>query len=283
MEKLLFNLHTHSHYCDGSAPPEAYIREALIQGFHTLGFSSHAPMPFENNFSVKDEHALQEYALEIDDLKKKYKNQINIFRSLEIDYIPGIIADFDHFREMVRLDYTIGGVHLVRNPENEDLWFIDGPRQEIYDRGLTQIFDDDIRQAVTTYWQQMREMVNTQQPDVVAHLDKIKMHNKNRFFTEQENWYEKQLDQTLDAIAKNGCIVEVNTRGRYKGRSDEFFPGKFALRKIHQMGIPVTLSSDTHKPPELSKYFDQARKLLREIGFGHLMIFTQAGWSETPV
>ncbi len=36
----LFNLHTHCHFCDGKAEPEAYVTEAITQGFHTLGFSS---------------------------------------------------------------------------------------------------------------------------------------------------------------------------------------------------------------------------------------------------
>lgn len=280
MRHLLFNHHNHSHYCDGSSPPEEYIKEAIRKGFHTLGFSSHAPVPFDNKFAIRDDESLLAYAGEIRQLKEKYKHQLRIFLSLEIDFIPGITRDFDDFIEAAGLDYTIGGVHLVKSPLRRGLWFIDGPKSEIYDDGLTRLFDSDIRLAVTTYWQQMREMITTQHPDIIAHADKIKMHNKNRYFHEDEQWYRDQVDQTLEVISRSHSIVEVNTRGLYKGRSEELFPGTAMLKKIYELGIPVTLNSDAHKPGELSGYFDEAKKILKEIGFTYLKLFNGKGWED---
>ncbi len=283
MQNQLFNLHTHCHYCDGSSEPEAYIKEAIGQGFHTLGFSSHAPVPFENGFAIKDEGQLKKYALEIRTLQHKYQKELNIFLSSEIDFIPGVTTNFDTLNKIAGLDYVIGGVHLLKHPEKSDLWFIDGHKQEIYDNGLKTIFNGDIKLAVKTYWRQIREMINTQTPDIIAHLDKIKMHNKNRYFTEDEPWYQEELIETLQLISKKGLIIEVNTRGIYKGRSDELFPGVDALKKIYDYGIPITLSSDAHKPEELSNYFIEARLTLKKIGFKKLMLFTSNGWDETNV
>jgi len=278
MRQLLFNLHNHSHYCDGSSPPEDYITEAIRQGFHTLGFSSHAPVPFKNGFAINDENTLLEYAGEIRRLKEKYRHQINIFLSLEIDYIPGLTTDFEVFKKLAGLEYTIGGIHLVKSPLKQGLWFIDGSKSEIYDEGLERLFNGDIRLAVTTYWEQMRNMISTQNPDIVAHLDKIKMHNKNRYFTQDEQWYREQVDRTLELIAAKNTIVEVNTRGMYKGRSDELFPGRGILDKIRQLDIPVTLNSDAHKPQELSAYYEEAKAELRDAGFRYLKLFTKKGW-----
>ncbi len=283
MKKLLTNHHTHSRYCDGKEPPEAYIREALRQGFHTLGFSSHAPVPFENTFAIDDTGELIKYAGEIRHLQQKYKGDINIFLALEMDYIPGITTDFAELKSIAGLDYAIGGVHLVRHPEKEELWFIDGPKREIYDRGLQTLFDGDIRYAVTAYWKQVREMVATQQFDIVAHLDKIKMHNRNRYFTQDEKWYRRQLTETLELIARKGLIVEVNTRGIYKGRSDELFPGPDALKMMRELGIPVMLNSDAHKPEELSKYFPEAREILKKIGFKVFSVRAADGWQEIGI
>lgn len=72
--------------------------------------------------------------------------------------------------------------------------------------------------------------------------------------------------------------MEVNTRGLYKERSKELFPGKKALQIIHKMGISITLNSDAHRPEELNGYFDFARKQLKETGFEKLMMFTAGGW-----
>ena len=147
--KTLFNLHTHSKFCDGAGDPEAYVISAMAKGFHSLGFSSHAPVPFKNNFAIRDDHEIREYCTIIRDLREKYKDQISIRLALEIDFIEGITRDFKDFKLACRLDYTIGSVHLVKNGYDDRLWFIDGPKVETYDDGLKNIFGGDIRLAVT--------------------------------------------------------------------------------------------------------------------------------------
>jgi len=283
MNKKTFNLHTHCHFCDGSSEPEAYILEAIRLGFDTLGFSSHAPVPFENRFAIQSEDMLMKYADEIRSLKQKYAGKIEILLGMEADFIPGMTLDFGNLKEFARLDYVIGGIHLIKNPEMENLWFTDGPKQETYDQGLRNIFNNDIKLAVKTYWQQMREMIETQQPDIIAHLDKIKMHNKNRFFTEEEPWYQEELENTLELISRSGQVVEVNTRGIYKGRSEELFPGIDALKKIHSLRIPITLSSDAHKSGEINLCFDETKEILRKIGFSKLRLLTSNGQEDVDL
>jgi histidinol-phosphatase (PHP family) len=126
-------------------------------------------------------------------------------------------------------------------------------------------------------------MILTQKPDIIGHLDKIKMHNRNRYFQEDENWYVQLVDETLDLIKANQCVVEVNTRGIYKKRSDSLYPGPEILKKINAMKIPVTISSDAHKPNELSLYFEETKRLLSEMGFKSLSLITTDGWKEVPL
>ena len=129
----------------------------------------------------------------------------------------------------------------------------------------------------------MREMIEFQQPDIIAHLDKIKMHNKNRFFNEDEPWYQEELEKTLELIALTGQVVEVNTRGIYKGRSDELFPGIEALKMIMERNIPITLSSDAHKCQELDERFEETRLTLKKIGFKKLRLLTGDGWEDVEM
>lgn len=272
-----FNLHTHSHFCDGKEAPEEYVKRAITLGFHTLGFSSHAPVPFENKFAIREDR-LEEYFQTIRDLKIKYHDRISILLSLEIDFIPGITKDFAGFVKTGNLDYTIGGVHLIRKKGIEDLWFIDGPLQERYDEGIEKLFNGHGRKGVEAYYNQVLEMVGTQKPDIIAHFDKIKMHNKNRYFSEEEGWYKDLVWKTLKFIAdESDCIIEVNTRGLYKKRSDTFFPSPAILEQIHHLKIPVTLSSDAHQPQELNGYYEEALKLMKEIGFKELVYFDKKG------
>ena len=114
-------------------------------------------------------------------------------------------------------------------------------------------------------------MIITQKPTIVGHFDKVKMNNKGRFFSETEEWYENLVKETLTCIKKAGSIVEVNTRGIYKKRSDSLYPGIFALKEIHKMNIPVTISSDAHKPEELTSYFPETINILKDIGFNEVV------------
>ena len=284
--KNAFNLHTHTRFCDGKAEPEAYVKEAVRLGFHTLGFSGHAPVPFENKFAIQDDKALLSYCHEVIALKKDYREQVRVLLALECDFIPGISRDFEEFRTACDLDYVIGGVHLVRNLEDTDrgLWFIDGPDQERYDRGLEEVFAGNPRKGVEAYFNQLMEMVATQQPDIVAHLDKIKMHNRERHFSEQEKWYRDLVWKTLKFIAaQNKAVVEVNTRGVYKKRSDTFFPGPWILEQVHHLGIPVTLSSDAHEPHELDGNYAEALQLMHDIGFREVVCFEGKEKKTRPV
>lgn len=182
MNKMkFFNLHTHTHFCDGKEAPESYVKKAIELGFQTLGFSGHVPLPFENDFAIP-ESEIHFYAMEIRDLKEKYKDQIEIYLGLEYDFIPGMLDDFSVFSHQIDTAYIIGSIHLVKNMQSGELWFTDGPKQQTYDDGLKEFFNNDIQNAVRTFYHQTNEMIETQQFDIVGHLDKIKMHNQDRFY-----------------------------------------------------------------------------------------------------
>ena len=84
----MINLHTHTHYSDGSDIPENYITAAISKGFTGLGFSDHSPLPFDNTFALREEKTL-EYCNTILGLKEKYSCKTDIFLGMEVDFIPG--------------------------------------------------------------------------------------------------------------------------------------------------------------------------------------------------
>jgi histidinol-phosphatase (PHP family) len=279
----LFNLHTHSNFCDGTGEPEEFVHSALAKAFHTLGFSSHAPVPFKNNFAIRDDEQLQYYCRTIRELQVKYLDRISIWLALELDYIEGMTRDFSELRQLCGLDYTIGSVHLVKNGNDDGLWFIDGPKSESYDNGLKTIFGGDIRRAVRAYYQQVSRMILTQKPDILGHFDKIKMHNQDRYFREDETWYRELVMEVLDIVKQSGVIVEVNTRGIYKKRCNELFPGTWVLKEMKEKGIPVTISSDAHRPEEIDGYYAEALEILKGIGFKSLLYFNEGGWEKQSI
>jgi histidinol-phosphatase (PHP family) len=197
-----------------------------------------------------------------------------------MDFIPGLSENFLELKTKCGLDYSIGSVHLVVSPGGE-LWFIDGPVPEIYDDGLTNLFGGDIRKAVTTYYHQTNQMIETQAPDIIGHMDKIKMHNQQRFFKEDEAWYKTLVSETLDLIARKGTIVEINTRGIYKKRSTTTYPGIEIIKQLKKLKIPVTVSSDAHQASELDGAFTETKMLLIESGVHETVFFNGKFWEQT--
>ena len=274
---LKTNFHQHSLFSDGYENPEAYAAKALELGLTTIGFSEHSPLPFDNPFSLKEEN-IDDYIKTIDGLKEKYKGKLTIYRALEMDFIPGISTDFSYWKNRCKTDYLIGSVHLVKPEGFDELWFTDGPDYQIYDEGIQKYFGGDIKKAVRTFYRQTNQMIESQDFDIVGHVDKIKMHNRGRYFSEDEKWYQNLIDETLELIKQKELIVEVNTRGLYKKRSDSLFPDGYALQKVQQLGIPVLISSDAHHPDDMNQLFDYAQKRLINFGFRELMFLEDGKW-----
>ncbi|MBU1821528.1 MAG: histidinol phosphate phosphatase, partial [Bacteroidetes bacterium] len=74
-------------------------------------------------------------------------------------------------------------------------------------------------------------------PDILGHLDKIKIHNlRSRLWDENEDWYQAQIDETLAAVAASGCVLEANTRGLYK-KNLSLYPSLPILEKARRLGF----------------------------------------------
>lgn len=284
---MLSNYHTHSCFCDGKDKPREYVEFALAHGFRALGFSGHSPLPYSNSFSIKD---YQGYCDDIRSLKVEFAGRIDIRLGLEIDYVPGLLEDFKPLIEQGGLDYTIGSVHLIPNPDNIEvlrqlcssasaeqqkqipyhLWMIDGPRYETYDKGLRHIFGDDIRAGVRAYFHQQNAMLERNRPTIVGHPDKIVMHNRDRYFTEDETWYRDLALETIHLIKSLDLICEINTRGIYKGRHSDYYPGKWLIQEMNHLRIPVIVSTDAHAPEDLIKS-EGAHEYLTSIGYSNIV------------
>lgn len=274
------NYHTHSCYCDGKETLRQYVETAVERGFTHLGFSGHAPVPFENSFAIANNRYL-DYCNEVRLLKEEFAGRMKIFLGLEIDYIPGVLDNFEPLVAMGGLDYCIGSVHLVNKTPGGDLWFIDGSKQQSYDEGLNNVFANNIKEAVRAFFRQTNEMITSQRPPIIGHFDKVAMHNKERYFGTDEDWYLNLVRETLELIKQYGCVCEINTRGLYKGRYNDYYPATRIIQIMNTMGIPAVVSTDAHQPDDLDK-FEGIYTLLREINYKTLVYF-DGRWNEMSV
>ena len=142
-----------------------------------------------------------------------------------------------------------------------------------------QSFNNDIQKLVRTYYDNVVSMIKNDPPDIIGHLDLVKkLNDNNRYFNEEDNWYQDIVTEVIEVISSGNCIVELNTRGYYKGFTREFYPGKRILKKCLEYNIPVTISSDAHKTEEIDDCFEKAATLLLNIGYEKVHIFHEGGW-----
>lgn len=265
-QMIYTSFHTHSKYCDGSKAPEEYVLKALELGFKALGFSSHAPLPFENDWTLKDRD-LNSYLDDIDELKSRYKDKIEIYKGLEIDYIRGLMSPADRKYAALNLDFSIGSVHVQRDEKTGEYPGIDYTDHDM-DQLLKNTFSGDIKRLIRSYYKDLRDMINRGGFTFLGHLDVVKKTNKgSKYFNENSRWYREEVKNTLICAKEKGVIMEVNTGNSRWESEDSIFPSPWILQQAKQMEIPVILNSDAHRPDRIDAHFLEALKVLKEAGY----------------
>lgn len=280
---MLSNYHSHCTFCDGRSHPEDFLKFAVSKGFRAYGFSSHSPLPFETVWNMSKED-LPEYLSEIQRLKDKYKDRIEVYVGLEIDYLDKTYnPSIPYFRDMP-LDYRIASVHflpLSDRLEEKNMVCIDGPFSE-YAHAVMRHFEGDIRRLVKRFYESTMAMIEAGGFDIVGHIDKIYM-NGSRFgdFTLEDEWYEAPFKACLDLIKEKGLMVEVNTKDMTKNRRT--FPHRKYLSLLREMGIPVMVNSDCHYPDLVNAGRKEAFEWLKEAGFTSTRELIGGVWQDVEI
>lgn len=270
------NYHTHSFFCDGHESPEMYVKKAIDLEMNILGISSHAPVSFTTDWNM-DSSQLPDYLELLSSLKNKYKDQIQLLTSLEVDYIPGTTGPDHENIHSANLDYIIGSVHFVDAYPNDVPFSIDDSTED-FKKGIDEIFDGDVRNLVKRYFELQRKMLENEPPHILGHMDKIRMHNRNHFFfNESADWYLKEVRDTMKLAAEKGVVVEINTK--YFEPAGLSFPSSDHFKWMAKNHIPLTLNSDAHQPENLLSGFKDIIPRLKESGIYELWHYTEGIFS----
>ena len=212
----LSNYHSHCTFCDGRSIPEDFVRFAITHGFRAYGFSSHSPLPFETFWNMSKDD-MPEYLQEINRLKQKYSDQLEIYAGLEIDYLDETYnASIPYFQELP-LDYRIGSIHFLPVSERlveENMVCIDGSFRE-YAHSVERHFEGDVRLLVKRFFDTTMKMIEAGGIDIVGHMDKIYMNGqKYEIFNFEEDWYRKPFEASGERIDGRGQHQELDQEKR---------------------------------------------------------------------
>lgn len=283
---LTTSYHTHNRYCDGQGEIADYAAAAVGAGLEALGVSSHAPLVFPDSSAMRAED-LPAYCAEVVRLRAAYCGRLRVHLGLEMDYLPEHADALWALVAPHRFDYLVGAVHFVGHDPNGAPWAFDLTRRG-FEQGLQEIFGGDVRALVGAYYARVRGLaawsrsLGGDQPGggiaIVAHLDLIKLWNGDgRYFREDAAWYRDEVEATLQACARAGLIVEVNTAGWRDGPGAPY-PSAWILRRCLDLEIPLVVTTDAHRPEHVAAFHAEAAALLREVGAASLAVLGEDGW-----
>jgi len=246
------DLHNHTTLCNhAEGTVDAYVQEAIRQGIDVYGFSDHAPMDFDPKYRM-DFEQMETYQKWVMDAKVKYADKIEVLFGYEVDYLPG---HMDKRILEADVDYLIGSVHFI----NE--WGFDNPEF------IGQYEHEDIDAIWQKYFDLIEAMAKSGYFDIVGHIDLIKVF---KFMPKKD--IVSMARPALKAIKAADMVLEINVAG-YRKPCAEPYPSPSLLKAAFELDIPITFSSDAHKPEQVGLFRTEAEALAKSIGYRECALF----------
>jgi histidinol-phosphatase (PHP family) len=251
--------HMHTPLCrHATGEPVDYARHAVALGLTEIGFSDHSPMPRDDFDKWRMfNRQLDEYVAKVR-LAQKTFPQLTIRLALEVDFLPG---HEDWIRALAARhpwDYFIGSVHYV-----SESWDIDNPAK------LSEWKKHDAFEVWRIYFERLALAAESKLFDIIGHADLPK-----KFGIRPAQDCTPLYDHFLNAAARAGCAIELNTAGLRK-ECREIYPCPALLQLAFQKKVPITFGSDAHAPAEVGMNFAEAVALTRSVGYREALRFNR--------
>lgn len=268
---ILSNIHTHTVYCDGKNTPEEMILSAIEKGFSSLGFSGHAYMPHNDTYCMSPDKTLK-YIDEINTLKEKYKDKIEIYLGCECD-LTSII-------DRPKYDYIIGSVHFAKAADGA-LCEVDHS-EDMFINYVNNYFDGDYLKFAKSYYESVAQ-IGKLKPDIVGHVDLIVKYNEgNKYFDQTCKKYLDMAFDAIDAIMPDCDLFEINTGAISRGYNT-IYPAPPLLKRLCEKGARITLTSDCHDADFLDCSYRESVEILKHAGFKSAYVMLGGKFVEQPL
>lgn len=238
----------------------------------SLGFSGHSYTDFDKSYCMS-ELDTKKYIVEINALREKYKDKINIFCGIEKDYYSNI--------NTTNFDYVIGSVHYCKSGER----YIDIDLSIDDFKNSTKVyFNNDYFSFCESYFKNVADVYNKTKCDIIGHFDLItKFNAQNKLFDTNDKRYIDLAIGAVDFLQKNDVIFEVNTGAISRGYRTSAYPARFILERVKEKGGSIILSSDCHEKDNLMYDFNNAIDYIKSVGFNTVKSFGKNGFYDVKI
>ncbi len=254
----LYDYHIHSSLCDGKDTPEEIVLSAIEKGFKIIGFSSH-------KYYEGDGIDIPSYCDEIDRLKEKYKNDIEILLGIEQDYFSTEPTD--------RFDYVIGSIHYLKEKDESQIIDLEiGIMEDI----INNCYSGNYSLFAKDYFALVGDVINKTGADIIGHFDLCTKY-KNRIDLPRDKSYYKAAFEAIEQLIPYKKPFEINFGAIARGYRNSPYPDKVILKEIKRLGGEIIFNSDCHDRTKLGLNYDIAVTHAKECGFEGRVILTKDG------
>jgi histidinol-phosphatase (PHP family) len=230
----------------------SYCEVAKSRGVRQMGITEH-----DRYLDKIDVAAFQE--------AREGSLEVALRLGIEIDFVPGQEDRMDADSTALPYDYVIGSVHRVDGDEVDR-----ATDQSVYERYETY-------ELYAAYYRNVREAALSGRFEVIGHPDLIKI-----FRRYPDGDISPLLEETADAVAESGVVVDVNAAGLRKPVG-EIYPSQKFLEMFHRRGVPIILSSDAHAPEEVAAGYDRSLRLVHDVGYREVATFENRERGSLPL
>ncbi len=245
-----YNYHTHTFRCNHAInKEEEYVIRAIECGIKKLGFSDHIafrfPDGFESNFRIKTEE-VGLYFSELNRLREKYKDKIEIKIGFEMEYYPLYFEQMLENAISYGAEYLILGQHYLYNEHPNGRW------------SFNDVTDEDLRHYVDCIINGIKSGKFT----YVAHPDLIK-------YDRDKEIYIKWMREVCVASREYNIPMELNHLGIRDKRN---YPNYIFWQIAAEEQCPVTFGSDAHTAVDVydADSIKKAKEIVEQLNLNYI-------------
>lgn len=261
---MLADYHVHTSFSDDSAYPlEEVIKDAIKLNINDICITDHVDYGIKvdltddiKEIKVRGEQPFTnvdyiKYTEEIKNMKKIYGDKINIKMGLECGMQMHTINKYEELLKKYDFDFIILSVHQV---DDKEFWTQD------FQKGKSQ------KEYNELYYKEILGLVkNYKNYSVLGHLDLIVRYDEKGIYPFEK--VKPIIEDILKIVIADNRGIEFNTSYHRYGLKDTT-PSMEILKLYHELGGNIiTIGSDSHKPEHLGYKIDEAKEILKGIGF----------------
>lgn len=270
------SIHTHTQFCDGKDTMAAMVQRAAEMGMVSLGFTPHSPLPYENDWAMKEED-YPAFFSELERLKKLYEPGMEILAGIEWDAdTPGLPQTFD-------FDYVIGALHSL---EKKGERFSVDYEKELLCSVCQRLYGGEFLELCADYYAQAAKSALRPGVDIVAHIDLVTKYNKDgEMVNETDPEYLKMAKNCIGEIleARPEIFFEINTGVMARAGKAFPYPAPALLAFLCREGARLVLTGDCHRTAHLGAGYDRVRELLGECFHPKLYLLRKDGFRKVSL